>query len=252
MSVTPHLNDIPLDDLDHGAHVWFCDPDAALPTADLERCRDLLSADERVRAARFMFEADQQRFVLSHAMLRIALSRYIDVAPVDWCFIINAHGKPELADAHSRYGLHFNLTHTEGLCACVVTRHIDCGIDVEFERRDNQLQPIAQKMFAEQELATMPDDARTMRELFFRYWTLREAYVKALGTGLSGSSKTFYFELSADDSATMHGDDETLEPDSWQFQMLRFDENHIGSVALHCREQKRLLSKRVLKPWQLA
>ncbi len=180
-------------DLQAGAHVWLCDGGETMSTAEQEQCLALLSAEELARYRRFVFEQDGNRFLTAHTLLRKVLSRYHNTPPQQWRFENNAHGRPSLV---GRAGLYFNLSHTQGLCACVVSAAPLCGVDVENTQRRNRLPGVAQRMFAEAELQQLRgcDDA-AYRLRFFQYWTLREAYVKALGTGLSASSRQFWFEL---------------------------------------------------------
>ena len=223
-------------DLQAGAHVWLCDGGEALTAGEREQCLALLSADELARYRRFVFEQDGNRFLTAHALLRKVLSRYSNTPPQQWRFEINAHGRPALA---GRSGLYFNLSHTQGLCACVVSATPLCGVDVENMQRRNRLPGVAQRMFAESELQQLRgcDDA-AYRLRFFQYWTLREAYVKALGTGLSASSRQFWFELQGaereqwgarlcfDEAPPKHA------AADWRFYGWRAMPGHVAAVAL--------------------
>ena len=180
-------------DLQAGAHVWLCDGGEALSIEEHEQYLALLSAEELARYRRFVFEQDGNRFLTAHALLRKVLSRYSNTPPQQWRFERNAHGRPSLA---GRAGLYFNLSHTQGLCACVVSAAPLCGVDVENMQRRNRLPGVAQRMFAGAEWQQLQGrDGAAYRLRFFQYWTLREAYVKALGTGLSASSRQFWFDV---------------------------------------------------------
>ncbi len=223
-------------DLQAGAHVWLCDGGEALSAEERERCLALLSAEELARYRRFVFEQDGNRFLTAHALLRKVLSRYRNTPPQQWRFERNAHGRPSLA---GRSGLYFNLSHAQGLCACVVSATPLCGVDVENMQRRNRLPGVAQRMFAESELQQLRgcDDA-AYRLRFFQYWTLREAYVKALGTGLSASSRQFWFDVQGaeceqwgarlcfDEAAPQH-----VSTD-WRFYGWRATPGHVAAVAL--------------------
>ncbi len=219
-----------------GAHVWLCDGGEVLSAGEREQYLALLSAEELARYRRFVFEQDGNRFLTAHALLRKVLSRYSNTPPQQWRFESNAHGRPSLA---GRAGLYFNLSHTQGLCACMVSAEPLCGVDVENIQRRNRLPGVAQRMFAESELQQLRgcDDA-AYRLRFFQYWTLREAYVKALGTGLSASSRQFWFELQDaereqwrarlcfDEAAPQHA------AGDWRFYGLRATPGHVVAVAL--------------------
>ncbi|HHJ12812.1 MAG TPA: 4'-phosphopantetheinyl transferase superfamily protein, partial [Gammaproteobacteria bacterium] len=169
------------------------------------------------------------------ALLRHALSRECNRPPQDWCFCRGPRGRPGLAetDCTGDKGLCFNLTHTPGLVACVVTRGGECGIDAEAVRpRVNPL-GIARRMFA-------PDEAKELESLegeallraFYRGWTLREAYVKARGTGLAFPTRRLGFEF-RDDRLHAHIDSGLDEhARAWDFHLLEPTPRHLLALAL--------------------
>lgn len=238
---------MPLTDSENGGlenetHVWFCRPDKITDALKLDEYLSILSADEREKWQRFHSAKDQHSYLVSHALVRRALSMYCDVAPEQWSFTFNQHGKPEISGEQlSKLNcppIKFNLSHTEGLSACVVSLDDECGVDVENIHRKNKLSSIARRMFAEPELATMRDISdHAMRKKFFDYWTLREAYVKTLGTGLSGSSKQFYFEIKQQGSTERVAEicfaNSVKNPGGfWQFSLLQPSAEHTIAVAL--------------------
>jgi 4'-phosphopantetheinyl transferase len=152
--------------------------DTALP--------EILSAEERERCARFVRAADRARFAQAHVFLRETLSRFADVAASEWEFSRGEFGKPAISSPPAGAGIEFNLSHTRDWAACVVTRGVQCGIDIERIRPVPQMLDIARSRFAPQEfhaLEALPEDARPQR--FFELWTEKEAWVKARGKGLS-------------------------------------------------------------------
>jgi 4'-phosphopantetheinyl transferase len=147
------------------------------------RLLPLLSADERARLERFRFERDRLLFLVAHALLRITLSRCSDVAPEAWQFGAGSHGRPEIAAPASR--MRFSLSHTQGLAACAVVLDRDIGVDVESLSRETAVD-VAERFFSPREVRELretPIDDRHGR--FLEYWTMKEAYVKARGLGLS-------------------------------------------------------------------
>lgn len=145
-----------------------------------------LSPDERARAARFVRRENRRDFIAAHALLRHALSRHDGATPPGaWRLISGPTGKPELSDAHAS-SLTFNLSHTEGIAVCAVGLNRQVGIDVECIRRHNDETAIARRFFAPAEVAAfdaLHEPARVER--FVELWTLKEAYVKGLGSGLT-------------------------------------------------------------------
>lgn len=165
-------------------HVWRVSLDwMASCVPDLQRA---LSSDELHRAARFRFQRDRQRFVVSRGLLRVILGRYLDVAPGGLRFCYGDYGKPFLDPTFDREGLRFNLSHSGGLALYAVARGREVGIDLERVRPVAEAEQIAERFFSAREnaaLRTCP--ANLKHEMFFSYWTRREAFVKALGRGVS-------------------------------------------------------------------
>jgi len=199
----------------------------------------LLTPEECARRARFYFPKGRTQYLLTRVLARITLSLYADVAPGDWRFTPNAYGKPEIAepiDALSR-SLRFNLSNTEGLQACIVGRERELGVDVESTERRAEAFEIADRFFSSAEVAELcacPEPARSER--FYYYWTLKEAYIKARGAGLSIPLDRFSFSLAAPNIGFR--DTAVFEPpEHWQFGTHRFESRHILSYALR-REQR--------------
>lgn len=153
---------------------------------DLEQLyRSVLSPDEARRAARFHFEKDRRQFLLTRALVRDVLSRYVGAAPSALVFARNEYGKPALAHP-AGCPVAFSLSHTQGLSVCAVASAQMIGVDVERLDRANCHPDIAKRFFAPAESAYLEGLAGDERRLeFLRLWTLKEAFVKARGKGLS-------------------------------------------------------------------
>jgi len=206
-------------------HIWFCQPALVQGSEKISACEKVLSEEEKQRYLRFHAEKDRHSYLVSHAMLRQVLSKYAGVPASQWQFTANEHGRPELATPVLEPGLQFNLTHTEGLSACVIAAGRRCGIDAEYVHRKNKLFSVAKRMFAEEELAQL--DEKNIQQQFYNYWTLREAYVKALGTGLAGSSKAFYFTLGTKNLSAVLQHKDKVKSDNWRFKLLRPTAEHV-------------------------
>ena len=187
--------------------------------ANLDTYRAFLSADEHARMARFVFDRDRRAFLLTRALVRTTLSRYASIRPADWQFIANVHGRPELLDPPSGVpDLRFNISHTDGLIACAVTIGREVGVDVEHINRYLR-HDVAGRHFAPREvtdLTRLPEDEQ--RRVFFDYWTLKEAYIKARGFGLALPLGDFAFTLSPPNAPQITFEP-TLDDDpaTWQF-----------------------------------
>ena len=159
---------------------------AAAHTAALEA---VLPQDERARAERFAFAAGRRRFVAARGALRRVLGAYLDLAPEDVVFAYGRKGKPYLTGAAA--GLHFNLSHS-GERALIALGRIPLGVDIERLRPLRDPDAIARRFFSEAERAALAaQTAERKAEAFFACWTGKEAYVKAVGDGLTIPLRSF-------------------------------------------------------------
>jgi 4'-phosphopantetheinyl transferase len=196
-----------------------------------------LSSTERDRAHRFVFERDRLQFIVAHGLLRRALSTYAAVEPKAWRFVANQFGKPALADDFASTNIAFNLTHTDGMAACVITRGDDVGIDVEATDRRTQPLDLATRYFSPFEVADLhacPESERQVR--FIEIWTLKEAYVKAVGMGLSHSLQTFSFRFDGESSICFESS--TPSESSWGFRLFAPSGRHRLAVAVRGRSHR--------------
>jgi 4'-phosphopantetheinyl transferase len=148
--------------------------------------RGLLSDDELSRAGRFAFARDRDRFIVAHARLRQILAAYLGARPTEIRFGHGPAGKPYLAAPVGHRPLGFNLSHSGDLALYAVAWDRRVGIDVEDARRERAFRDIAKSVFSAREraeLAALPDERR--RERFYTIWTRKEAFIKALGEGMS-------------------------------------------------------------------
>jgi 4'-phosphopantetheinyl transferase len=171
----------------HEVHAWRASlPSDLSPDApDVAALGSLLSEDERARAARFRFVRDRVRFILARGLLRAILSRYLAVPAAELVFSYGAHGKPALA-APAGGVLHFNVSHTQDLALYALCGDQEVGVDVECVRTEIDVEAIARHFFSTHEVATLlalPTHLRA--QAFYRCWTIKEAYVKGHGGGLS-------------------------------------------------------------------
>jgi 4'-phosphopantetheinyl transferase len=218
----------------HGVDLWFIATDALNHGPQTALCHALLTDDERQKQQRFHFQRDSHSYLVTRASLRLVLSRYLPLEPLQWCFVHNDYGKPRIADGAMAARLSFNLSHAEGLILIAVSAHDGIGVDVENVSREVALD-VADRFFA-------PREALAMRALtpvlqphrFFEYWTLKEAYIKARGMGLSIPLKQFRFELDTDPRGIGVSFDEPLNdsPESWCFWQFDAGPEHLGALCL--------------------
>jgi len=164
--------------------LWRVDLDAI--RADESRWQKELSPDELIRASRFHFPADRQRFAASRALLRTILGGYLATEPKRLDFSYSNKEKPSLGPAHADTDVTFNVSHSGGIALLAFARRREIGVDVEQVRSNFDVEAIARRFFSaheQEQLAALANEEKF--EAFFRCWTRKEAYIKAVGEGLS-------------------------------------------------------------------
>ncbi|ARV57925.1 4'-phosphopantetheinyl transferase [Nostocales cyanobacterium HT-58-2] len=165
-------------------HVWRINLDR--PEAQLEHLAATLSSDEVGRAKRFYKEQHRQRFIAGRGILRTILGRYLGIEPQQLQFCYESSGKPVLAETFADSKLWFNLTHSQGLALCAVSCDRLVGVDLEYIRPISDVLTLAKRYFSPGEYAVMCGlPPHQMQQVFFRYWTCKEAYLKATGVGIA-------------------------------------------------------------------
>ena len=192
--------------------------------------RACLSEAELATADRFHFEVDRSTYLAAHWLLRNALTAVAGLPPQDWCFTVRAHGKPGVDARLGLPDLQFNLSHTRGFVACAVSTAHEVGIDVEAASRNPDLE-VADRFFSPNEVAilrAMPPARQP--ETFLRFWTLKEALIKATGEGLHRGLDSFSFALDPV-SIRFHPDDSDA-PALWSFIEHRPTPGHLLALAV--------------------
>lgn len=208
----------------------------------------LLNADESARWQRFRYPLDQQRFLLGRALVRTVLGQLLARDPASLQFSHNAHGKPALREEHGSLPLHFNLSHTQGMLALALCRNRAVGVDVESVRRDVGLLELSRRFFAVREHAGLEAlDGTEQCEHFFLLWTLKEAWLKARGLGLTIPLDDFAFDVSGAQPRISFGPQLDEEPADWQFRVYPKHDYRVA-LAVHCPEEEAL--DVVVKSWQ--
>ncbi len=220
------------------AALWWLPLDR-IGGADWAGLETLLSEEERTRAKRFRFGRDREVYIAAHAICRGLLTYCTGGAPGNWRFSVEDHGKPEVQSPPGGPRLRANISHTRGLAAVALTVDHDIGVDVEWLQREAPTEKLARRVFAAREqetLAAAPDDRKI--DTFLSFWTLKEAYVKAIGKGLSQPLGAFSFDL---DSLRIHFDDHLVDdPAHWHFERYRLGPDHLMALAVKHPEAARL------------
>ncbi len=215
--------------------LWVARPGAIFDSALLERYRGLLSGDERERLERRRGD-HQKQYLVTRALVRWALSRSAPVAPGSWEFAEGEHGKPRIAGPAEAPPISFNVSHSGAVVLCAVADGPAVGVDVEELGRVRRFEKIAKRFFAPREAAAVSACSEAERsECFYQRWTLKEAYIKARGLGISLPLSAFWFDVEGADSPRISFDGRIADdPRAWQFWQARIDERHLAAVALGC------------------
>lgn len=190
MAATPTLTDLAAD----GVHVWMV---RLHDVADLHAgLLDVLSPDERARAERFRFPVDQRRFVATRGALRLALGAYGDAAPRELAFdyvcvcghphCAMSRRKPVLQPGYLPADVRFNVSHSDEVALIAVSLAREVGVDIERIRPEIEWRALAEEALSPADAAAVL--ARQGREgllAFYRCWTHKEAFLKAMGRGLT-------------------------------------------------------------------
>jgi len=212
----------PLDLRSDQVHVW------RIQLSSIPLNEDALSEAERQRAARFHFDKDRDRYIVSHASLRDILSRYLQSEPHDLKFAANEFGKPFLPD----HNIEFNLSHSGDLGLIAVTRGRKVGVDIELIREDIELENLAARFFSPREISELM--ALTIEQRtrgFFNCWARKEAYIKAHGLGLSLPLDSF--DVSLDERALLRATrPDADEASRWMMLSLDTNSGYAGAVAV--------------------
>lgn len=227
--------------LEFGLELWLAYPgDLEEPTIE-EACAAILDDAERARASRFRFDRHRREYLVTHALARVALSHAHPLPPHAWSFSVNKYGKPSPAP---ECGLRFNQSNSVELAVCLVVRPNptkgavvpEVGVDVESFARSKGIVPLAARVFSAAERAqldALPVADRPDRALSL--WTLKEAYIKARGMGLSLPLDKISFLFDGPETVRFEVAPE-IDDDPGRWRFCRFDHAaHRIALAVEAR-----------------
>lgn len=213
-------------------HIWCASLEQS--AFCLQQLAATLSPDEQERAARFHFEQHRRNFMISRGVLRAILGRYVEVAADRLQFSYGSWGKPALVEEINPGGVYFNLAHSQTLAVYAIAPTPTIGIDIEFIRPMPNSEKLVERWFSTTEkaaFAVLSPDQR--QDAFFRCWTRKEAYLKAIGTGLMYSLDYFDVSLAPEEPArilSIHGDNQLAA--HWMLQDLHLESGYTGAFAV--------------------
>ena len=210
-------------------HVWRFPLDT-----DESAFAPLLDETECERARRFRFAVHAKRFVVRHGRLRLLLGAYLGRSPASIRFTYGPQGKPELADPESDDVLRFNLSHSDGLVLLALSRGRRLGVDIERLRPEMIDEKIPEQFFSPCEVAVLralPEADQVVA--FFNCWTRKEAYIKAIGLGLSLPLDSFDVSLAPGAPVALLGTrPDKREAARWSMTALLPGDGFAGALAV--------------------
>jgi 4'-phosphopantetheinyl transferase len=216
-------------------HVWAAG--LVLPPQPLSELEAILDSSERDRAARFVLPVHRDRFIAAHGVLRRLLGRRLMVDPREIQFVAGAQGKPALAPT-MQGSLHFNLAHSGDAALIAIARGRDLGVDVEQVRPTPDTEAIAARFFSAGEqvaLAALP--AAERQAAFFDIWTRKEAWIKAIGKGLTFPLDQFTVSLGqGEEDCLLSAGGDPAVASQWRLRALVAPLGYAAAVAAEGRD----------------
>ncbi len=220
--------------------LWHATSSSSHPGPVERCCQAWLDDSERQRADRFRLATSRNQNVVGRGMARRLLSRG-QVDPRSIRFAVEPHGKPFVSEPEDLQAP-FNVAHTDGLVLCGIgsPQHRFVGVDVE--RRSRRTDPeLAERYFAapEVELLRRASSPEARQGLFLRIWTLKEAFIKAIGTGLQTPLSDFAFEDIDSERPRIRMLSAKLESDlCWRFFCTEPRPGYVGAIAVASEDRE--------------
>jgi 4'-phosphopantetheinyl transferase len=194
------------------------------------RAERWLTDAERGRYARFLHDDDRLMFLVGRVMARALVGKALGREPTAWRWREGPHGRPEIDEPG--VCCHFNVAHSAGLVVCAIADGHDVGVDVEDLTRRPVSSGFARRYLSPAEVddvESQPIDTQQARLL--TYWTLKEAYLKARGLGVSVALSDIEFTLTPDGPRIGFLDSLAGTPTNWQFHLEQPTPRHLMAVA---------------------
>jgi len=173
--------------LPHHVDIWLVRLNHDQPQ-DLAALLSLLDERERERYQR-LHHSHKLHYLFSHAACRQILAQYTKLSAKEIRYNTNAYGKPRLSHDTT---IRFNMSHSHELAIIAISGHAEIGVDLEYSERKTDWSNLARRFFSPQEVSYLfQQQEKAQRLSFFQLWTRKEAFIKALGTGLSTPLDSF-------------------------------------------------------------
>jgi 4'-phosphopantetheinyl transferase len=219
-------------------HIWRLSLEAlSFLKPHLER---FLAPDERERSARFIFDKDRKRYIIGRGALRIILGSYLKIQPEKIRFVYGLYGKPMLYTKNLRSIVHFNLSHSNNMALVAIARDAEIGVDIEYVRPLPDAEEIAERFFSTEEFAAFRSIPPAKKlNAFYKCWTRKESFIKAIGNGLSQSLHSFQVSLAPGEPARLISiDNDKKKAAEWTIWDLMPSEGYAAAFAVKLKDLK--------------
>ena len=207
--------------------LWQISLAVSEPTVD--RYWQHLSEDEKAKANRFRFAKDKRRFVVARGVLRTLLATQFAQSPSQVQFCYGEYGKPKLSRSGEACDFHFNLSHSQELALCVLGKKRTVGVDVEYLKGIKRLDGMMERCLTPMELAEVRSHSESQHlEAFLQRWTCKEAYLKAIGLGLTQSMQSVEVKLSPPSLTTVP---QTCA-EGWHLSVIDVPDDYVAALVV--------------------
>jgi 4'-phosphopantetheinyl transferase len=216
-------------------HIWYVYDEDIVDSHLLSQYHNILNREEQLQQKRFYFKKHRHQYLITRAMVRSVLSLYVnEITPEKWEFKKNDYGKPFINNSSLEIPLCFNISHSDKLVVMAVTLDQEIGVDVEYLPRRGKNLEIATSFFSPIEVKQLLElSPEKQKNRFFDLWTLKEAYIKACGMGLSIPLDHFSFSFSEHGKIKIDFKPERNDQSSyWQFWQIHPNNTHKVAMAV--------------------
>ena len=210
-------------------HVWAYSIDHT--KIDYRSYLSLLNADELKKAYGHFSNELAQKFVITRALLKKILAKYIKVFPWEINFKASCYGKPQISIFLNK-NIYFNLSHSNNLAVCIVSNFDNIGIDIEYIEPMNNGLKLAKNFFSQNEYSNLLANPESVEKNFYRIWTKKESILKSIGCGLVIPLNSFSVPISTRNGNIFTVGFYNIKEKKWYLKDFRIG-NYVGTIAIN-------------------
>lgn len=227
MKWKPPPNNLTLKSIE--THIWRANLDKN--NSNFAFLKTHLTKDEVEYAKRFKFKKHSNRFIIARGILRSLLGRYLEVTPRKIKIEYSDYGKPHFQNEKA---INFNISHSKQMAVFAFSKYCNIGIDIEFINKKIEFDEIAKRFFSKNEVKTLNSLSDKDKVIgFYNCWTRKEAFIKAVGEGLSFPLDKFEVSLEPEKPAKIIKINcPQQDVSKWSIYAIKPEHNFVGSCVL--------------------